>query len=201
MSEYQLNDEVMFGKIRGVIMGVEYADGLVSYDITLKDSMFRDGNMLKGVFSSMLEPAGPESQFAIGCGEGNDRIKKSAIKEMNAEGGNVIPKHKKITIKVLPIEHGYIRSGYKILDVDALGVDELPKEYIKNNPHVFLYRAVKKTLMVNAGDGCIYQVQAGDTYSSSEMNKIRNTCNQAGKRLHEINKRNREKAKIETWEW
>ena len=104
------------------------------------------------------------------------------------------PRHKKITIKVK-----HEGDGYRVLEVDALRRDELPTEYLTGRPCVVMHWDELAITTIYGKDS--YYLRKGRYLTKKDEQILRETCAEAGKRLHEINKRKREEAKIETWEW
>ena len=109
------------------------------------------------------------------------------------------PCHKKIIIKVKLIEPVQLLDGYEVVEVDALSWDELPDEYKNGFPRVFKYQVSDELHVADKDKAFILEEERFLT--TQEWAKIKSICAAAGKRLHDINKRKREKAKIETWEW
>jgi hypothetical protein len=104
--------------------------------------------------------------------------------------------HRK-TIKIVVRREG---DGYRVKEVDALEENDLPDEYLDSDEVPWVAKKGETILHVNTGGSCIY-VCAGRKLTKDQADRIRIACKQAGKRLHEINKRKREAEKTETWEW
>jgi hypothetical protein len=137
---------------------------------------------------------GEQSYLVSGLGGLKFIASESALKPIE---DTPKPCHKKITIKTRRE-----KNGYRVLEVDALSHYELPDEYLDGCPRAYLGSDLAGgRLDVIDKKNALDFITAGFLYSPPEFLELKAICAAAGKRLHDINKRKREEAKIETWEW
>jgi hypothetical protein len=113
------------------------------------------------------------------------------------------------TIKIVVRREG---AGYRVKEVDALSENnpKLHGEYFLGYPRVYLTNKQLAICSRTASVGAKYYdsqghykryISKGDFLFQHEAKAIKFLCEQAAKRLREINKRKRETEKTETWEW
>ncbi|MCK9325025.1 MAG: hypothetical protein M0P69_05975 [Bacteroidales bacterium] len=88
------------------------------------------------------------------------------------------------------------KTGIRVLEINALTVDELPNQYIGDEPSVWSDRDENRLICDPAGTGS-YSLCVGLLCSEEYFGRRMAYVRRAGERLKEVNEELREKARLE----
>jgi len=87
---------------------------------------------------------------------------------------------------------GSLEYAYKVEKVEALGLIEVPKAYLREKPYCYSRAG---GLVINEKDSDFYHLYDGQILDIQEMSIVLSTIEKCGDRLREINQKRKDMAK------